>query len=145
EPIRTRTLVGRWIDDPGFDPAQMPLFLERAKTEAEAIAQAAGFFSPQIAVAFEPGDGERLPVVRIDVVAGARTTVNRLDFVLEGPAHAQELRGPLLERWPLPEGSFFRSQEWQSGKRVLIDALQQRGYIRAEIVESAARVDPAAT
>jgi len=142
EPIRTRTLVGRWIDDPGFDPAQMPLFLERAKTETEAIAQAAGFFSAQAEVSYEPASADRLPVVRIDVDAGARTTVNRFDFVLEGPPQVQKLRDSLLGRWPLPEGSFFRSAPWQSGKRLLIDALQQRGYVRARIVESEARVDP---
>lgn len=145
EPIRTRTLVGRWIDDPAFDPAQMPLFLERAKTEAEAIAQAAGFFSAQAQVSYEPGSAEHLPVVRIDVDAGARTTVNRFDFVLEGPPQVQKLRQRLLERWPLPEGTFFRSAPWQSGKRLLIDALQQRGYVRARIVESEARVDPEST
>lgn len=145
EPIRSRTLVGRWIDDPGFDPAQMPLFLERAKTEAEAIAQAAGFFSAQALVDYRPGDGERLPVVRIELDAGARTTVNRFDFALDGPAQAQGLRESLLQRWPLPEGSFFRSADWQSGKRLLVDALQQRGYVRAEIVDSEARVDPANT
>src|SRR5690606_3845734 len=142
EPIRTRTLVGRWIDDPGFDPAQMPLFLERAQTESEAIAQAAGFFSAQAEVAYEPPAEGRAPVVRITVDAGARTTVNRFELVLEGPPKAQELRDDLLELWPLPEGTFFRSAPWQSGKRVLVDALQQRGYVRARIVESEARVDP---
>jgi translocation and assembly module TamA len=149
EPIRTRTLVGRWIDDPGFDAEQMPLFLERAKTEAEAIAQAAGFFSAHAEVSYEPGTAGRLPVVRIDVDAGARTTVNRFDFVLEGPpqvqARLQKLHDRLVERWPLPEGSFFRSAPWQSGKRLLIDALQQRGYVRARIVDSEARVDPGNT
>lgn len=145
EPIRTRTLVGRWIGDAGFDPAQMPLFLERAKTEAEAIAQAAGFFSAQVQVEYEPEQRERLPVVRIVVDAGARTTVNRLDFVLDGPPSAQALGERLRARWPLPEGSFFRSAEWQSGKRLLVDALQQRGYVRAEVVESEARIDPERT
>ncbi|HEY0879517.1 MAG TPA: BamA/TamA family outer membrane protein [Zeimonas sp.] len=142
EPIRNRTLVGRWIDDPGFDPEQMPLFLERAKIEAEAIAQAAGFFSARADVTYEPGAAQGPPVVRIVVDAGARTTVNRFDFVLDGPAPVQKLRARLLERWPLPEGTFFRSAPWQSGKRLLIDALQQRGYVRARIVDSEARVDP---
>lgn len=145
EPIRTRTLVGRWIDDPSFDPEQMPLFLERAKTEAEAIAQAAGFFSASATVSYEPGTADHLPIVHIDVDAGARTTVNRFDFVLDGPPPVQKLRDRLLERWPLPEGSFFRSAPWQSGKRLLIDALQQRGYVRARIVDSEARVDPRST
>lgn len=142
EPIRTRTLVGRWIDDPAFDPEQMPLFLERARTESEAIAQAAGFFSAQVEVDYEPAAQGRAPTVRIVVDAGARTTVNRFDFVLDGPPAVQQLRDDLLERWPLPEGSFFRSAPWQSGKRLLVDALQQRGFVRAQIVDSEARVDP---
>ncbi len=142
EPIRTRTLVGRWIDDPDFDPEQMPLFLERAQTESAAIAQAAGFFSSRVEVSYDPGGQGRAPVVRIVVHAGARTTVNRFEFMFDGPPHAQTLRDDLLARWPLPEGTFFRSAPWQSGKRLLIDALQQRGYVRARIVDSEARVDP---
>lgn len=142
EPLRTRTLVGRWIEDPDFDPEQLALFVERAKAEAEAIAQAAGFFSVRAEVGFEPAAGERAAVVRIVLNAGARTTVNRFDFALDGPPPALALRDDLLARWPLPEGSFFRSAAWQSGKRVLIDRLQQRGYIRARIVESRATVDP---
>ncbi len=145
EPIRTRTLVGRWIDDPAFEAEQMPLFLERARTESEAIAQAAGFFSARVEVAYEPAAQGRAPTVRIVVDAGARTTVNRFDFVLDGPPTAQKLRDDLLERWPLPEGSFFRGAPWQSGKRLLVDALQQRGYVRARIVDSEARVDTRST
>lgn len=142
EPIRTRTLLGRWIDAPDFDPEQMPLFLERAKTEALSIAQAVGFFSAQVDVDFEPGAAGHLPVVRIVVDAGARTTVNRFEFILDGPPQAVKLHDQLRERWPLPEGTFFRSAAWQSGKRLLIDALQQRGYVRARIVDSEARIDP---
>lgn len=145
EPIRTRTLVGRWIDDAGFQPEQMPLFLERARSEAEAIAQAAGFYSAHAEVHYQEGQGERLPVVEIRVDAGARTTVNAVDLSVEGPQQPERVRDWLRLRWPLPEGSFFRSTEWTSGKRLLIDALQQRGYVRAQIVASEARVDPEKT
>ena len=142
EPIRTRTLVGRWIDDAGFQPEQMPLFLERARTEAEAIAQAAGFYSAHAEVRYREGQDERLPVVEIRVDAGARTTVNAVDLSVDGTQQPERVGDWLLMRWPLPEGSFFRSTEWTSGKRLLIDALQQRGYVRARIVASEARVDP---
>ena len=45
EPLRERTLLGRWREDPGFGIEQLPLFLERGREEAVAVAQAAGFFS----------------------------------------------------------------------------------------------------
>src|SRR5690606_7930603 len=45
-------------------------------------------------------------------------------------------------RWLLPEGSFFASREWERGKRGLVDALNQRGYLRARLTGSEARIDP---
>src|SRR5690606_33698067 len=74
EALRTRTLIGRWVDDDDFDPAQLPLFVERAKSEAEAIAQAAGFFSAHVDVRVDPATAQqRVPVVHVVVDAGART------------------------------------------------------------------------
>lgn len=143
--LRTRTLIGRWIDEDAFDPAQLPLFVERAKTEAEAIAQAAGFFSAQVDVRLDPAPAQGVPVVHLVVDAGARTTVNRFELVLDGPAQAHALYDELVERWPLPAGSFFRSSVWQQAKRLLIDSLQQRGFVRARVADSRAEVDPERT
>ncbi|MEN9317167.1 MAG: hypothetical protein RIS35_3560, partial [Pseudomonadota bacterium] len=50
EPLRTRTLLGRWQNDADFERSQLPLFVERVRTEAEAIAQSAGFFAARIRV-----------------------------------------------------------------------------------------------
>jgi translocation and assembly module TamA len=144
EPLRTQTLAGRWRTEPGFDPGQLGLFVERAREEAVAIAQAAGFFSASVRVTEEPPvDG--LPGIRIEVDAGARTTVARLELVVEGGAADTPLQARLRDRWPLPEGSFFRTEQWELGKRQLLEQLQQVGYLRARIAESRAEVDPEAT
>ena len=145
EPLRSRTLLGRWIDEPGFESGQLPLFVERARDEAAAIVRAAGYFSARVAVTLEDAPAAGLPRVRIAVDAGARTTVNRFDLGIDGPPAAQAMRESLLDRWPLPEGSFFLSTDWEQGKRLLVDVLQQRGFVRARVVASRAEVDPALT
>ena len=145
EPLRSRTLLGRWIDEPGFESGQLPLFVERARDEAAAIVRAAGYFSARVAVTLEDAAAAGLPRVRIAVDAGARTTVNRFDLGIDGPPAAQAMRESLLDRWPLPEGSFFLSTDWEQGKRLLVDVLQQRGFVRARVVASRAEVDPALT
>jgi len=142
EALRTQTLLGRWQRDPGFEPAQMPLFLARARDEGEAIARAAGFFSARVEVTHEPRAGAP-PRVRLSVDAGARTTVSALALRFEG---LDATTAALLEgAWPLPEGTFFRTGEWELGKRQLLEQLQQRGYLRAEIADSLAEVDPDTT
>ncbi|RPH60539.1 MAG: hypothetical protein EHM83_14295, partial [Burkholderiales bacterium] len=145
EPLRTRTLLGRWIDEPGFESDQLPLFVARAQEEAAAIVRAAGYFSARVDVALDEARAGALPRVRIVVDAGARTTVNRFELAIDGPPAAQAMRELLVDRWPLPEGSFFRSTEWEQGKRLLLDVLQQRGFVRARIVASRAEVDPELT
>ncbi len=145
EPLRERTLLGRWRDGPGFDREQLPLFVARAKEEAGAIVRAAGYFSGSVAVSVDEPRAGALPRVRIEVTAGARTTVNRVELQIDGPAAVQRMREALGARWPLPEGAFFRSDEWEQGKRLLLDILQQHGFLRARVVASQARVDPQLT
>lgn len=160
EPIRERTLLGRWIEEAGFEREQLPLFVIRGREEAAAIVRDAGYFSAKVEVRVDPPEaGEPadllaparpaadavLPTVTIVVDAGARTTVSRLAFELDGAADAQALRDELLERWPLPEGSFFRPSAWEQGKRLMLELLQQRGFVRAKIASSRARVDVQAT
>jgi len=148
ETLRTRTLAGRWRTDPEFEPDQLPLFVDRAREEAQVIAQAAGFFSAKVRVtqtAPEAGDASALPVIRIEVDAGARTTVNRLRLELQGEAAADGLESLLRAGWPLPEGSFFQTARWELGKRQLLELMQQRGFLRARIADSRAEVDPEAT
>ncbi|MCL4745963.1 MAG: BamA/TamA family outer membrane protein [Burkholderiaceae bacterium] len=151
-PLRTLTLLGRWRTDPDFEPEQLELFIDRARDESLAIARAAGFFSAAVEVAridaLDARDqrrGSGVPVIRIEVDAGARTTVNALRFELEGEARDADMGPALLSRWPLGEGTFFRSTEWELGKRQLIEQLHQRGYLRARITRSEASVDPERT
>ncbi|ODT35597.1 MAG: hypothetical protein ABS55_08580 [Lautropia sp. SCN 70-15] len=160
EPIRERTLLGRWIEEAGFEREQLPLFVIRGREEAAAIVRDAGYFSAKVEVRVDPPEaGEPadllaparpaadavLPTVTVVVDAGARTTVSRLAFELDGAADAQALRDELLERWPLPEGSFFRPSAWEQGKRLMLELLQQRGFVRAKIASSRAQVDVQAT
>ncbi len=147
EALQTRTLLGRWRSDPDFSPEQLPLFIERGQNEALAIARAAGYFSAKSAVSLRPGTGgaNDPPVVRLVVDAGARTTVALFDLTLQGAARGEPIAARLADRWPLPTGSFFRTGEWELGKRLLIEELQGAGYLRARVADSHARVDPELT
>lgn len=142
EPLRTRTLLGRWHQDEAFELSQLPLFIERARAEAEAIAQSAGYFSATIRVDERTGTDGR-PEIRFQVVPGARATVGGLRLSIDGVEDG--VRAELGNAWPLPEGAFFVAGDWELGKRQLIDQLQQRGHFRARIVESRAEIDPDTT
>jgi len=145
--LRNKTLLGRWRTDPDFERTQLPLFIERMREEAIAIAQAAGYFSAKVSIERKPDAGDpALPVVRVVLDAGARTTVNLVELRLDGAASADAaLEKRLRDAWPLAEGSFFQTSAWETGKRLLIEQLQQQGYLRARVAQSRAAVDPELT
>ncbi len=140
-PIRQRTLIGRWQMRPDYDPIQFEGLFERAKGEVESLMRAAGFFSGSVEISGDPAS------IRIVVDGGARTTVNQVEISFKGPAaqlpeaQGQRFREHVLRRWQLPEGSFFNAEFWDAGKRRLIDAFHQKGYLRARLTVSEARVD----
>ncbi len=179
EPLRTRTLLGRWRLEPDFEPAQLDLFIERLREEGLLIAQAAGYFSAKVTVekqaprpagavlrdgtstaqrrgaapwggsllrSGEPGADRLVPLVRVVIDAGARTTVNLVRLELTGEAaEVTGFREKLFADWPLPEGTFFESAGWENGKRRMLEVLQQGGYLRARVVQSRALVNPELT
>lgn len=136
EKIRELTFVGRWQYREDFLPSQMPALLARLDDEVIQILRSLGYYGGRVESA---GDAQR---VEVRVQAGPRVTVALSNVSVEGPA-AEDRRVVrfVRSRWLLPEGSFFASREWERGKRGLVDALNQRGYLRARIVRSDARID----
>ncbi|MEY3665542.1 MAG: hypothetical protein RLZZ153_1724, partial [Pseudomonadota bacterium] len=138
--IRQRTLIGRWHTRDDYDPDQFEALLARLQPEIEALLRSEGYFSGQASVQADARS------VRVQVNAGARATVSRVMLDLLGElAQPGALREQMLAQWTLAEGSFFKPDLWEQGKRALIDALNQAGFLRARIVRSEAVVDPAAT
>lgn len=140
EKIRELTFVGRWQYRPDFQPEQLPALRARLDEEVQAILRSLGYYSGRV---HSGGDADR---VELRVEAGPRVTVAASEVRVEGPASQERgIRWFVRSRWLLPEGSFFTSGDWERGKRGLVDALNQRGYLRARIVSSDARVDPVLT
>lgn len=136
--VRDYTLLGRWRQRADYDPSQMPLFIDRAPGEIRELLAAEGYFSPEMTVQAEGGGA------RVVILPGPRVTVGSVSIRIEGelnePAHAERRRD--VERaWLMPAGEPFRSEDWESAKRALLDAVRDRGFLRARLVRSEARVD----
>jgi translocation and assembly module TamA len=140
-PIKARTLIGRWQSRADYDPVQFDGLFARTKSEVETLMRAAGFFSGNVEVT---GDEK---TVKIEVDGGARTTVNLVELIITGPANEEKnvqqkrFRDQVFERWSLPEGTFFNAEFWEQSKRRLLDSFQQKGYLKARLLKSEARVD----
>ncbi|MFK7964688.1 MAG: autotransporter assembly complex family protein [Burkholderiaceae bacterium] len=139
-PIRERTFVGRWQRRADFQPVQFEGLVAQLEGEVQAILRSRGYFNGKVKVS---ADQQR---VSVTVMAGARTTVNLVELTIIGEAQDDiPVRNFALSKWELPEGSFFDSAAWQDGKRNLIEALHQQGFLRARITNSQAQVKPELT
>lgn len=134
--VAERTLIGRWRKRVDYDQIQFEGLFARAPDEIQALMRSEGYFAGTVEVSGDPYG------VRIEIDAGARTTVNRVIVEVVGPGGAEApVRDFALKRWALQEGSFFKSEVWEQSKRALVDALRQQGYLRAQVVESRAGID----
>jgi translocation and assembly module TamA len=140
ELIETRTLIGRWRHRREYDPEQFDALYSRLREEVETIMQSRGYFDSTIDIS-----GDRR-AVRVKVHGGPRATINRVELSIVGPAADDpELVRRTKLMWQLPEGEFFNTERWELGKRNLLDALRQQGFLRARISDSRATADAAAT
>lgn len=140
EPIRERTYVGRWQKRADFQLVQFEGLVAQLESEVLAILRSRGYFNGKVSVSSDKKS------VQVTVKAGARTTVNLVELSIIGEAKDDiPVRNFALSKWELPEGSFFDSSAWQNGKRNLIEALHQQGFLRAKIASSNAQIKPALT
>jgi translocation and assembly module TamA len=139
--IRAETLLGRWQDRPEFALEQLDALVYRAKDEIEMVLRGQGYFDIEVDVKRQADAGLK-PVVKIEVSAGARTTVNELNFTVLGDAvKDKELVTQLQRNWSLQEGSFYRALVWEQSKKTMLDLLQQNGYLSAKVEASRVSVD----
>ena len=139
--IRSETLLGRWQERPEYEPEQLEALVFRSREEIEVVLRGEGYFDFEVSVSEQNGVGGRR-VIKIDVSAGARTTVNEFLFAVSGDAKADKtLNQKLLSNWALQEGSFYRAGSWEQAKKSALDTLQQQGYLAANITASKVSVD----
>ena len=109
ELIERQTLIGRWRRRPEYQTEQFEALFSRLREELETILRSQGYFDYEINI---EGDVKR---VKIGIIAGARTTVNKVELRLLGPIKEfPEIERILRERWNLPEGTFYNSGNWES-------------------------------
>jgi translocation and assembly module TamA len=141
EQIRSETLLGRWQNRPEFALDQLDALVFRAKEEIESVLRGQGYFDFEVEVTRLP-DAAGVPVVKAEVSAGARTTINDLNFEVTGDATRDSaLMAKLQQGWQLQEGSFYRAAVWEQSKKNILDLLQQQGYLSARLTESQVSVD----
>jgi translocation and assembly module TamA len=138
--IERQTLIGRWRQRAEYQPEQFDALFARLREEVETILRSQGYFDYEIDLSGDPKE------VKIGIIAGARTTVNKVDLRILGPIKEfPEIERALRQRWNLPEGTFYNSNNWESSKRGLLDSMRQRGFLRAQLSSSRATADVANT
>lgn len=134
--IREKTLVGRWRERADYDPLQFEGLVARLDDEVRGILRTAGFFDGTVTVAASEGK------VRVEVDPGRQATVSSVALSLTGPARDDRaLQALFADHWSLSQGDPFTVARWQADKQAVLDALLRRGYLRAEVADSDARVD----
>ncbi len=137
--IRRQTLVGRWQRREDYDPIQFDGLVARLQAEVVAILQSQGHFRAQVGVTSSPGK------VAVKVEPGPQTTVASAVLRITGPAATDAQTMTQVPGIPgLERGRPFLAPAWQSAKREIVNTLNRRGYLRADIAASDARVDVAA-
>jgi translocation and assembly module TamA len=141
--IRAETLLGRWQERTEFSVDQLDALVFRAKDEIAAVLRGQGYFDFEIIVQREPlSDQTAKPLVKIEISAGARTTINDLNFSIQGDARENTvLMNQIQAGWSLPEGGFYRAALWEQSKKTVLDSLQGQGYLSAKVVMSQVSVD----
>jgi translocation and assembly module TamA len=145
-PDSIRAFLTEHLDLPAHlpdDDTARAAFARRAIGEVSELLATEGYFAPRVNV--RTANGER--TLHVEVTPGPRTLVGAVDIEfrgdLSGAGDARPARRAALRAaWALGVGEAFRSPAWEAAKAALLAAVAGTDYAAAQIVESAAEVDP---
>ncbi|HZR68984.1 MAG TPA: BamA/TamA family outer membrane protein [Burkholderiales bacterium] len=136
--------LSRWQHDPGMTPELLERLLEESVRDAREAAATEGYFSAAVRGAIDRGSDPWIVTLTVD--PGPRTTVDRVDIRVSGPAADDaEARGVIdriRARWSLAAGQPFRQEAWESAKRDAVRELSEWRYAAARVAASRAEIDP---
>lgn len=106
----------------------------RLRKEAAELLATEGYFSPDIAIAWQAEPP------RIAVVPGPRAGIAAVALEIDGPVPG-ELKSSLIKTWALPAGQPFTQAAWDRAKQQTLEALVEGGFAGARLADSQAEVD----
>lgn len=143
--------LGELASPDALDATEWDRLVRAAPSQARGLLETEGYFDAEVRVtrapAPAPGQAE---LVRIEVDAGPRATVRRVDVEIQGPleraatagdAGAQATIDRLRADWELPAGQPFRNPRWADAKASFLAQLRAAGYASATWSGTAADVD----
>jgi translocation and assembly module TamA len=158
-PAEVKRLLETYLDLarlPVIAPGEALSETELRRLEAVAPAQVRslvatlGFMDPEVKVQREPGAPGTVPHVRIEVMPGAKSRIERTELELvgaladaaaAGDISAQETLAAWRAAWSLPSGSDFSDTAWRDAKTAALARLRAAGYANATWRDTSADVD----
>jgi translocation and assembly module TamA len=143
--LRDNLDLVRFRGNPRLDLRQLQRLVKDAPEQARILVATEGYYSPEITAELDTSGAE--PVARLRVVPGAPVVVGDVDLELRGFVALDKTAAPydaaaLRSKWTLPSGARFRQPDWEAAKRGLLRQVVQNRFPRAQLVDSAAIVDP---
>ena len=132
--------LARFRDAPvreGLTSTELDRLVAQAPEQARALLATQGYFNPLVAVDRLPPDAAGLPLVRVAVQPGPRTTVQDLQLDVRGDLRQRADAGQpdaraLIDRlgadWPLRPGAPFLQEAWTDAKNATLGRLHAGGY-----------------
>ena len=135
----------RWKDNAKVDLIQLRRLVRQAPDQVKTFIATEGYYTPTVTATLDTSGAT--PVAHVNVDPGPATNVSEVDIELRGFAPFDKGDAPfdaaaLRNRWTLPQGSRFRTADWEAAKRGLLRLVTQSRFPRAELVDSSATVDP---
>jgi translocation and assembly module TamA len=133
----------------GIDDSELERLMRAAPAQARELLETEGHFNAAVGVERIPGAG--LPLLRMTVTPGPRTTVDAVAFsatgalddaARAGDAGAVAALAQWRRQWSMPSGAAFTQGGWADAKSSALSQLRAAGYATATWgSETRARVD----
>lgn len=133
----------------GITEAELERLMRATPAQARGLLETEGYFNAEVSA--ERADTEAgLPLLRVTVIPGARTTVHGVSIEASGALQTAAAAGDdtarselatLRRLWPLRPGDAFRQGAWSDAKNATLARLRADGYAAATWSRTNARVD----
>lgn len=144
--LRDNLDIISWAGRDDVSEEQLRQLVRTAPDQARRLLETEGYFSARVKTRIEREQPEW--VVKLLVEPGEPTKVVSVDFRITGAVQQDPNREQRIQAaraaFKLNEGAVFRQRDWAAGKEAATHSLHRKLYAAARVVNSRAKIDPAA-
>ncbi|WP_208123224.1 autotransporter assembly complex protein TamA [Facilibium subflavum] len=137
--LSSNLTISRFKDYASEHPNQIPILMQKSKSEIITLLQPYGYYQPDIDTKLTQANNQWL--VTFNIQLNQPLKINQLQIEIKGAGKSLKSFQDLLDNFPLKQGNVLTQQAYEKAKTALTNTAFDEGFLDAQLIAHQIRID----